>query len=503
MFRQAIWEEPLVFELSRKGARGYVFPKLEEDIRQELDYVLPRIPKDMMRKDLNLPEMTEPEVIRHYIRLSQENYGITSGMYPLGSCTMKYNPVVNDRLACLKTVRNVHPLQDISTIQGSLEVLYRLEKALCELTGMSKFTFCTGAGSHGEFLGCLIIKAYHESKGREKKNIVVPDSAHGSNPASASMAGFNVSIVRTGKDGCIDLNDLENVVDENTAGLMLTNPNTLGIFEKEIEEIVKIVKKVDGLLYYDGANLNAIVGKVRPGDMGFDMVHLNLHKTFSTPHGGGGPGAGPLGVTSKLADFLPSPTVEFDGNKYYLDYQRPKAVKKVKMFYGNFSVYVRAYAYLLRMGHVGLKKVAETSVLASNYMLSKVSKIRGIKVPYDPKRPRKHEFVISLQPLYKDTGISAKDFAKRLIDYGLHPPTIYFPLIVEEAFMIEPTETESKREVDRYCEVMAKISDESYDNPEVVKSAPHNSSVRRVDEAYASHPRTITLSWRMSIKRPS
>ena len=505
-YRQAKWIEPTIFEMSRSGAVGVDFPEIDEELQRELKEALEEIPEGLRRRELSLPELSELEVVRHFTRLSQMNFSISTGMYPLGSCTMKYNPVMNEELAVDEKILNVHPLQPVETVQGCLEIMWRLEQVLKEITGMSRFSLQPAAGAHGEFLGCLIIRAYHRDKRLHNKNImIVPDSAHGTNPASATMAGYEVKVVKSDKDGCVDINQLEKMVDEKIAGVMLTNPNTLGVFEKNIDKIVDIIHGVDGLLYYDGANLNALLGKVRPGDMGFDIVHLNLHKTFSTPHGGGGPGSGPVGVVDKLVDYLLSPLVNYDESRkiFYLDYDRPKAVGKIKMFYGNFNVLVKAYAYLLRVGGEGLNKVAETSVLSSNYLLYKVKKLKGVTLPFAPESPRKHEFVVSLSKLYKQTGVTAKDIAKRLLDYGFHAPTIYFPLIVDEAFMIEPTESESKRELDSFINVLSKVIDEAYSNPEKVKSAPHNTSVARIDEVKASHPKTMTPSWRVYVKRGS
>jgi len=504
MYRQSRWNEPLIFEISREGAVGHVLPKLEKEISAQLKEATNEIPKHLLRAKLNLPEASELEVVRHFTRLSQMNYGISVGTYPLGSCTMKYNPVANERFASLEKVQNVHPLQDQRTVQGSLELLYRLEKSLCEITGMHKFSFIPAAGAQGEFLGCLMVKAHHEEQGEHRRKMIVPDSAHGTNPASAEMAGFQVDVVKSDETGCVDIEELETIATEETAGLMLTNPNTLGIFERNIEEIVQIIHGAGGLLYYDGANLNAIMGKARPGDMGFDIVHLNVHKTFSTPHGGGGPGAGPVGVTKELQKFLPAPTVEYQSatHSYYLDYNRPKAVGKMKMFYGNFAVYVKTYAYILMMGAEGLQLAAEASVLGSNYLLSKLRTLRGVAVPFDSGEPHKHEFVLSLSQLAKETGVRALDTAKRFLDHGVHAPITYFPLIIDEALMVEPTESEPKRELDNFAEVMSKIIEEAYHEPKKVLGAPYNTSVGRINEVKASHPKTLCLSWRMKRGAP-
>jgi len=502
MYRQSRWNEPLIFEISRKGAIGHVLPTMESEIRSELKEVLNEIPKEMRRKELNLPELSELEVIRHFTRLSQMTYGVSLGTYPLGSCTMKYNPIINEKLASLDGVQNVHPLQDQRTTQGNLELLYNLEKMFCEITGMNKFSFIPAAGAHGEFLGCLIMKAYHKEHGEERRKVIVPDSAHGTNPASVEMAGLEVIVVKSDETGCIDIKELEKIATEETAGLMITNPNTLGIFERNIEDIVRIIHGVGGLLYYDGANLNAIMGKVRPGDMGFDIVHLNVHKTFSTPHGGGGPGAGPVGVKKELEAYLPAPTVEYNSatNSYYLDFSRPKTVGKIKMFYGNFSVYVKTYAYILMMGRDGLRLAAEASVLGANYLLSKLRQLKGVDVPFDSGQPRKHEFVLSLSKLFKDTGIRASDVAKRFLDYGVHAPITYFPLIIDEALMIEPTESEPKRELDTVVKILSEIIDEAYNEPMKVLGAPHNTSVGKINQVKASHPKTLCLSWRIHKK---
>ncbi|AFK21657.1 aminomethyl-transferring glycine dehydrogenase subunit GcvPB [Pyrococcus sp. ST04] len=490
MFRQAKWDEPLIFELSHPGRVGYTLPKPIEDVDV-------KIPEKLRRKSpLNLPEVSEPEVVKHYTRLSEMNYGVDSGIYPLGSCTMKYNPKINEELATHPKVAFLHPYQDERTVQGALKIMWELEQWLKEITGMDRFTLQPAAGANGEFTGVMIIKAYHLDKGEtQRTEMLVPDSAHGTNPASAAMAGFKVIEIPSNENGTVDLEALENAVSERTAGLMLTNPNTLGIFEDEILEIAKIVHKAGGLLYYDGANLNAVLGKIRPGDMGFDIVHLNLHKTFSTPHGGGGPGAGPVGVKDFLKDYLPVPLVSYDeeNDRYYLDYNVPKSIGKVKELFGNFSVLVRALTYLKIMGRDGLKEVSEVAVLNANYLTQKLKGTRGYELPH--KELRKHEVVFSAEPMRRDTGVKALDVAKRLLDFGMHAPTIYFPLIVHEALMIEPTETATKEELDAYVEALKKISEEAYTNPEVVKSAPHNTAVRRVDDVLAAKKPIIT--WKM------
>ncbi|MEM2341561.1 MAG: aminomethyl-transferring glycine dehydrogenase subunit GcvPB [Candidatus Bathyarchaeia archaeon] len=503
-FRQAKWSEPIIFEIGSKGRRGYSFPGLDGE--EACSDIISHIPENLRRKNYpDLPELSEVEVVRHFIRLSQMNFGVDNGLYPLGSCTMKYNPKINDSLASSDRVRWIHPYQPEETIQGMLEIAYKLAEWLAEITGMDKFSLQPAAGAHGEFAGALIIRAYHKLNGEleQRTDIIVPDSAHGTNPASAAMAGFNVITIPTNEDGCVDIDALKSVVSSRTAGLMLTNPNTLGIFERNIREIAEIIHENGGLLYYDGANINAILGKARPGDMGFDIVHLNLHKTFATPHGGGGPGAGPIGVKKHLRDFLPIPLVEYDGEKYYLEYNVPHSIGMISGFYFKFDVIIRAFAYILSMGAEGLEKVAEISVLNANYLASKLANIRGFEIPYGRNRFRKHEFVLSCSKLKSETEVSAKNVAKRILDYGFHAPTMYFPPIVEEALMIEPTESASLEEIDKFAEVMASISKEAYENPEKVLGAPYNTSVGLVDEVKASHPKYLCLSWRMYKKKLS
>jgi glycine dehydrogenase subunit 2 len=506
MFRQALWNEPIIFNLGRAGKIGHILPTVEEDVKKAVGNLYNLIPEKMRRKNTSaLPELSEPEVVRHFVRLSEMNYSVDSGIYPLGSCTMKYNPKINEFLAGLPKLGMLHPYQDESTVQGILEILYRLERWLAEITGTAEVCLQPAAGAHGEFLGTCLMRAYHKLNGEseKRKDILIPDSAHGTNPASAAMAGFNVVVIPSDEDGCVDLEALKAAVSDRTAGLMLTNPNTLGIFEKNIEEIAKIVHEAGGLLYYDGANLNPILCKVRPGDMGFDIVHTNIHKTFGTPHGGGGPGAGPVGVTEELAKFLPVPRIVFDGKRYRLDYDRPHSIGKIRCFYGNVAVLLKAYAYILSLGQEGLREVAEVSVLNANYVMRKLKEIEGLTLPYNSEKPRKHECVFSAKPLKNKTGVSALNIAKRLLDHGLHAPTIYFPLIVEEALMIEPTETVEKEELDRFIEALREICIEAQENPEQVLKAPYNTAVQRLDEVKASHPQTMTLSWRMYRKRQS
>jgi len=504
MFRQARWNEPVIFELGYPGRRGHITPKAEKEIQQVAGDQKEFLPEKLRRKTPpKLPELSEVEVVRHYTRLSQMNYGVDLGFYPLGSCTMKYNPKIDEVLARSPAITSLHPYQDERTVQGMLEIMYKLSQWLTEITGTHEVCLQPAAGAHGEFLGALIMRAHQKlnNKLHEKTELIVPDSAHGTNPASGTMAGFKIVVVPSDKNGCVDIEALKAAVSERTAGLMLTNPNTLGIFEKDIEQIADIVHEAGGLLYYDGANLNAILGKVRPGDMGFDIVHINIHKTFGTPHGGGGPGAGPIGVSKELEKFLPVPRITFDGKQYSLDYDKPHSVGKIRGFYGNVAVLLRAFAYIMSLGADGLEEIAEVSVLNANYLLKKLEKIRGYELPFAPQRPRKHECVFSAKTLYKDKGIRTLNIAKRILDHGMHAPTTYFPLIVEEALMIEPTESYEKEELDKFIEVLKKISEEAYANPERVLEAPQNTALTRLDEVKASHPKTMALSWKMHLKK--
>lgn len=427
-----------------------------------------------------LPEISELEVMRHFKELSDKNFCIEKGFYPLGSCTMKYNPKVNEALAMLDGFTQLHPFQDDEDSQGALKLMYNLTQALKTVTGMDAMTLQPAAGAHGELCGMMIVKKYFETIGQNRKNVIIPDSAHGTNPASAAMCGFNIVELKSDDKGLVDINALKEVLDENTAAIMLTNPNTLGLFEENILEISKLVHEAGGLLYYDGANMNAIMGHTNPKLMGFDIVHLNLHKTFSTPHGGGGPGAGPVGTVEKLKEFLPVPTVEFDGNKYYRKYDLKHSIGKMKAFYGNFSVLVKAYAYILMQGK-NLKDVSSNAVLNANYMMNKLKKYYCL--PHD--RKCMHEFVLS-GDWQKEQGVNTLGIAKRLMDSNFHPPTVYFPLIVHEAIMIEPTESETKERLDEFINVMIEIAQEVKDNPEEVLKHPLHTPVKKVDEVLAA-----------------
>jgi glycine dehydrogenase subunit 2 len=475
-------------ERSRPGRRAWSFP--------DLDVPVADIGSEHRRAEATqLPEVSEVDVVRHFTELAQINYGIDTGFYPLGSCSMKHNPKVAEAAAALPGFQRLHPHQPEETIQGALELLWRLERALCELTGMSRATFQPPAGAAGELTGLLIMRAFHSKHGNPRGKVIIPDSAHGTNPASVTMAGYRAVQVPSDARGLVDLGQLEKLVDEDVAGLMLTNPNTLGLFEEEIEGIAAAMHRVGALLYYDGANLNAIVGRVRPGDMGFDIVHLNTHKTFATPHGGGGPGAGPVAVTERLERFLPAPVVGFDpdSGRYSWDHDRPDAIGRVHGFHGNFGVLVRAFAYVFAHGRDGLKAVGERAVLNANYLASKVKDVYPLAYPGQPM----HEFVSTAKPLRKH-GVRAMDVAKRLIDLGFHPSTVYFPLVVEEAMMVEPTETETRETLDAFAEAMLQVVGEAESDPDLLHDAPVTTPVRRLDEAKAA--RELRLTWSMEPK---
>ncbi len=477
----------LSFEKSSPGKRAWILPKSDVPSYDPKESLAPNF---LRKSPLCFPEMAEIDVVRHYTNLSASNYGVDNGFYPLGSCTMKYNPKINEDIAALSGVKNSHPLWPENLCQGMLKILSDLEQALKEITGMDHFTLQPAAGAHGELTALLIIKAYLQNQGESSRTkVLVPASAHGSNPASAVMAGFETVTVRGNSDGLIDLDHLKSLLGPDIAALMLTNPNTLGLFEKEIKSIAALVHKNGGLLYYDGANLNAIMGLVRPGDMGFDLVHLNLHKTFSTPHGGGGPGAGPVGVKSFLAEYLPVPILKNQSGVYSWDYNRPQSIGKVLGFYGNFSVLLKALAYIKSLGGEGLAQASSDAILNANYLRTGLRDY--LPIPYN--RPCMHEFVTSAANL-KSYGIHALDLAKRLIDFGYHPPTIYFPLIVEEAMMIEPTETESKATLDHFLKSLAQIITEAKNSPELLSSAPHSTPISRADEALAARAPRITWS---------
>ncbi len=480
-------EFPLVFELSRPGRRAWSLP--DAGSGPELSEV---IPENLRRKKAPaLPEVSERDLVRHYTRMSQRNWAIDVGAYPLGSCTMKYNPKAAEDAAALPGFARLHPFADDELTQGALELLGILERALCEATGMARLTFQPAAGAQGELTGLLIMRAFHESRGEgHRKRVIIPDSAHGTNPASVTLAGLKAHEVRSDPRGLVDVDALEAALGDDVAGLMLTNPNTLGLFERDIQKIAAALHKVGGLLYYDGANFNSIVGVVRPGDMGFDIVHLNLHKTFATPHGGGGPGSGPLAVSQRLERFLPAPVLHWDepAARWRWDHDRPDSIGRIHSFHGNFGINVRAYTYLRSLGPEGLKRVAERAVLNANYLRVLIEGVFPGAFP----GACMHEFVASAKPLKKH-GVKAMDAAKRLIDLGYHPPTVYFPLIVEEAMMMEPTETESKETIDGLAAAMIQIANEAETDPQLLIDAPVTTPVRRPDEARAA--RSLRLRW--------
>jgi len=481
-------EKKLIFEISREGRRCAYLPECDVP-----GYDSAFISKENARASkLNLPEVAEVDLVRHYMALSRMAHGVDNGFYPLGSCTMKYNPRVNEQVAKLEGFTDIHPLQPEDTAQGCINAMGTLKKYLCEITGMDDMTLQPAAGAHGEYTGLLLIRAYHQKRGNMKRTkVIVPDSAHGTNPASAVMAGFNVVSVPSKEDGGVDVEALREIAGEDTAALMLTNPSTLGLFEKNIEEIAKIIHDAGGLLYYDGANLNAIMGITRPGDMGFDVVHLNLHKTFSTPHGGGGPGSGPVGCKAKLAQFLPVPVIASANDGYELIYDRPDSIGKVKNFYGNFLVAIKALAYITMLGGEGVKKASEMAVLNANYMFASLKKLFGEVYA----GPCMHEFVLSSDELKKETGISTMDIAKALLDYGVHPPTVYFPLIVHEAMMLEPTETESRETLDEAIKAFEEIFEKAHKDPEALHNAPEMTPVKRLDEVRAARQTILKYSF--------
>ncbi len=469
----------LIFELSKPGRKGYSFPKIDVPEKHIEDL----IPQKFLRSSPpELPELSENEVVRHYIRLSTLNYHIDKGFYPLGSCTMKYNPKVNEVTASFPGFKDIHPHMDDELVQGALQLMYELSEMLAEITGMRAVSLQPAAGAHGELSGILIIRAYHEKLGNPRKKILVPDSAHGTNPASVTISGYTAVSIKSNKYGTIDLDDLKSKLDEDVAGIMITNPNTLGIFEKDILEIERLIHGVGALMYMDGANLNALVGITKPGDMGFDVVHLNLHKTFSTPHGGGGPGSGPIAVSERLVPFLPVPRVEKKDGKFILNYNYPDSIGKIHSFFGNFGIMVRAYTYIRMLGSKGLREVSENAIINANYLLSKIKDY--FDRPYLGKPL--HEFIVSASRYKFEYNVRAFDIAKRLLDYGFHAPTIYFPLIVSEALMIEPTETETKETLDAFANALIKITEEIKTNPELVLTSPQTTPVKRLDDAYAS-----------------
>jgi len=482
----AFAEEPLIFE---KGSTGRTAVELPETWNDETQ-LKKSLPSSMIRNAFEgFPEISQVELVRHFTRLSQWNYGLDTGFYPLGSCTMKYNPKVHEDIVKLEGFSFIHPLQPEELAQGALQILYELERYLAAITGMDRVTLQPAAGAHGELTGMTIIRAFFTDRGEKRTKVLIPDTAHGTNPASVSMCGFTPVPIKSGKGGWLEATAVDAVMDENTAAIMITNPNTLGIFEKEISRIAGIVHKRGGLVYIDGANLNALMGIVRFGDIGCDVLHMNLHKTFSTPHGGGGPGAGPVAVKDTLASFLPVPVIEKKGDGFSLDYDLKKSIGRVKSFYGNFLVCVRAYAYIRTLGPTGLKRVSQTAVVNANYLRKRLEKY--FFLPY--KTPCMHECVFTDREQQK-YGVSTLDIAKRLIDYGFHPPTIYFPLVVHGALMVEPTETESRVTLDRFIDTMIAIANEAEKSPDILHNAPQRVKITRVDEVQAA--RKPVLRWK-------
>jgi len=479
---------PTIFDISKEGRGSFRLPRLDVPAPNcslcDATYGLELSPSLRRENPAILPQVSELDVVRHYTKLSTMAFGVDNGFYPLGSCTMKYNPKVNEQIASLEGFTNIHPLQDVSTVQGSLEVMHELLKQLCVITGMDWGTLQPCAGAHGEYTGLKIIRNYFLKKGDlARTKILVPESAHGTNPASAAVNGFEIVQVLADKRGLVDLDDLKSKLGPDIAGIMLTNPSTLGLFEQDILQIASLVHKAGGLLYYDGANLNAILGKARPGDMGFDVVHLNLHKTFSTPHGGGGPGSGPVMVKKELSSFLPQPNITVSSNgEYSFSWESCKSIGKVSTFWGNFLVFLKAYAFILSMSGEGLRECGENAVLNANYILARLKDV--YEIPYGTRCM--HEFVMSLSRLKEETGVTAIDIAKGLLDCGYHPPTMYFPMIVHEALMIEPTESESKETLDAFCDAMIKLHDLACNDAQKLHDAPQKTVIGRVDEVMAA-----------------
>jgi glycine dehydrogenase subunit 2 len=488
-----------IYERSVDGRRAATLPDagVPEVAIEDL------IPRDLLReRGAELPEISEPEIVRHYNRISRRNFDLDTGFYPLGSCTMKHNPRLNERVAALPGHARLHPAQEPKRAQGALELMWLLQQSLSEICGLPHVSLQPSAGSHGELAGLLLTRAYHADRGEERHKVLTPDTAHGTNPATVTMAGYEVVKLASNEGGGIDLDDLRAKADDDTASLMLTNPNTLGLFDENIAEIAKIVHDAGGTLYYDGANLNAIMGHTRPGDMGFDIVHVNLHKSFSQPHGGGGPGAGPIACSDRIEPYLPKPqVVRREGRNggdpgFDLDHDRPKSIGRLRGFQGNFGVFVRSYAYILSLGGDGLQEASETAVLNANYLLARMSEGRAGKyTPVAFGRRCMHEFVLSGAPAKRELGVKTTDIAKRLLDYGMHPPTVYFPLLVDEALMVEPTETETRETLDAFAEAIEAILEEAAEDPGIARDAPYTTPVRRLDEVAANRKPVVRQSF--------
>lgn len=499
-FHQAKWDEPIIFELSRPGQRGILVPEVEEGIEQQVGDVLADLPDDLRRKNLpELPEIAQPQVLRHYVRLSQENLGADFNIdVGQGTCTMKYSPKINDQLARLPQMADIHPLQDQSTVQGILEIMYRFEGFLKEISGLGRFSLQPAAGSAAIYTNVSIIRAYHKERGEadQRDEIITTIFSHPSNAACAKTAGYRVITLYPDEDGYPDLEALKAAVSERTAGLMITNPEDTGIYNPKIAEFVKIVHSVGGLCSYDQANANGILGITRAREAGFDLCHFNLHKTFSTPHGCGGPGSGVSGVTNELAKFLPVPLVDFDGSQYYLDYDLPESIGKIGPFYGNASVILKAYAWVMSLGAEGLREVAEIAVLNNNYMLEKMREIQGLSVPYAEGKRRVEQVRYSWEQLYQDTGVHSEEIGLRAADYGIHYWTSHHPFIVPEPVTLEPTESYSHDELDEYLAIMKSVAQECYLDPEKVKKAPHRSTVHKIDPDPLDDPKQWAITWR-------
>jgi len=470
--------QKLIFNLSKSGRRGHYLPECDVPVKKTEELI---DDKYLRKSAAALPEVAENEIVRHYIALSTLNHHVDKSFYPLGSCTMKYNPKINEKLASVPAFAYLHPDQDADTVQGALQILYDLQEYLKSITGMSAVTLQPAAGSQGELVGLLLMQQYHRKKGEKRSTILIPDSAHGTNPASAVIAGYKIETLRSNDSGVLDIQDLQDKISPDVAGFMLTNPNTLGIFEHQVKEIKNILESVDAIFYMDGANMNALFGLARPGDMGFDVMHLNLHKSFSTPHGGGGPGAGPVLVNDKLAPYLPEPIVKHDGEKYFMHKGSSGSIGRVHSFYGNFGLLLRAYVYIRLVGAQGFRNISEHAIINANYLYSRLKDHYDLGFDSQPM----HEFVLSAEK-QKEKGARALDIAKRLLDFGVHPPTVYFPMIVKEAMMIEPTENESKEMLDYFADALIQIDNEITENPEILHSAPHSTPVKRLDEVGAA-----------------
>ncbi|MGB5934231.1 MAG: aminomethyl-transferring glycine dehydrogenase subunit GcvPB [Anaerolineae bacterium] len=504
-FHQAKWDEPIIFELSREGQRGILIPEVEEEIRNEVGDVLATLPETMRRKQPpKLPELSQPQVLRHYVRLSQETLGTDLNIdVGQGTCTMKYSPKVNDQLARMPEMTEVHPLQDEETVQGILEVMYRFEQILKEISGMAQFSLQPGAGSAAIYTNTSIIRSYHESRGEagQRDEIITTIFSHPSNAACAKTAGFKVITLYPDEDGYPDLEALKAAVSERTAGLMITNPEDTGVFNPKIEEFVKVVHEAGGLCAYDQANANGILGKTRAREAGFDLCHFNLHKTFSSPHGCGGPAVGAVGVTQELARFLPVPVLEIDGSKYHLNYDRPESIGKIGPFYGVAPVVLRAYAWVMSLGAEGLREVAEIAVLNNNYLLKKMLEIPGVSAPYAKGKRRIEQVRYSWEALAKETGVHSEEIGLRAVDFGVHYWTSHHPFIVPEPCTLEPTESYSKDELDEYVAILTHVADEAYTNPELVKTAPHNSTIHTIDHAPLDDPSQWAMTWRAYLRK--